>query len=64
MDKTAAVFYILFNMKDKTFEKWRQAKKEAEQIEREEYEQKLKEEELLQQMIIENYDFEHGNQKY
>lgn len=51
-------------MKDKTFEKWRQAKKEAEQIEREEYEQKLKEEELLQQMIIENYDFEHGNQKY
>lgn len=47
-----------------TFEKWRQAKKEIEQLEQLEYEQKLKEEELLQQMIMENYDFERGDQKY
>lgn len=51
-------------MKDKTFEKWRQAKKEIERLEQLEYEQKLKEEELLQQMIMENYDFERGDQKY
>lgn len=47
-----------------TFEKARQEKEEIMQLEKYVYEQQCREEELLQQMHIENYDFERGDQKY